>query len=165
VEPFELVAHLVLADRYTGMIGHGMREDDVRAIATRSEVFVASDALAVSPRGPLGAVIVHPRYYGTFPRVLARYVREEGLLALEAAVRKMTSLPAERFGLEGRGRIEPGACADIVVFDPERVTDRATFEAPHAFAEGIDLVVVNGSVAWDGKPGVRAGRSLRRASG
>ena len=79
-------------------------------------------------------------------------------------MRKMTSLPAERFGLAGRGRIEPGAFADLVLFDPERVLDRATYEAPHRFAEGIDLVVVNGRIAWDGRLRERAGRGLRRGA-
>jgi N-acyl-D-aspartate/D-glutamate deacylase len=144
------------------MIGHGMHEDDVRAIAARDDVFVGTDGLAVSPEGPLGSYTVHPRYYGTFPRVLARYVREEQVLTLEAAVRKMSARPAARFGLAGRGVLEPGAFADLVMFDPARVADTATFERPHAFAEGIDLVVVNGKVAWDGSPGERAGRALRR---
>jgi N-acyl-D-aspartate/D-glutamate deacylase len=162
LEPFALIASLVVADPFTGMIGHGMHEDDVRAIVARPDVFVASDALAVSPDGPLGTFAVHPRYYGTFARVLGRYTREEGRLTLEDAVRKMTSLPAERFGLAGRGRIEPGAFADLVLFDPSRVADTATFERPHAFAQGVELVVVNGRVAWDGAPGERAGRALRR---
>jgi N-acyl-D-amino-acid deacylase len=74
----------------------------------------------------------------------------------------MTSGSADRFGLAGRGRIEPGALADLVLFDRERVVDAATYERPHAYAEGIDLVVVNGRVAWDGSPGERAGRALRR---
>ena len=162
VEPFELVADLLLADPTTGMIGHGMHEDDVRRIAARPDVFVASDGLAISPDGPLGVVDVHPRSYGTFPRVLNRYVRQEKLMDLETAVAKMTSLPAERFGLAGRGRLVEGAFADLVVFDPDAVEDRATFERPHAFAEGIELVVVNGQVAWDGAAGARAGRTLRR---
>ncbi len=162
LEPFELIAGLLLADRFAGMLGHGMHEDDVRTIVARVDVFVATDGLAVSPSGPLGQFGVHPRYYGTFPRVLARYVRQERLLTLEAAVRKMTSLPAERFGLLGRGRIVEGGFADLVLFDPERVEDRATFEAPHTFPEGIALVTVNGRVAWDGAPGERAGRALRR---
>jgi len=162
VEPFEAVARLLLADPATGMVGHGMHEDDVRAILRRTDVFVASDALAVSPEGPLGRFAVHPRYYGTFARVLGRYVREEGLLPLEAAVRKMTALPAARFGLVGRGTIAEGAAADLVLFDPDRIADTATFERPHAFAEGVQLVVVGGAVAWDGRPGARAGRALRR---
>jgi N-acyl-D-amino-acid deacylase len=162
LEPWEAIALLLVGDPYTGMIGHGMDERDVRTIVARPEVFVASDALAVSPSGPLGAFAVHPRYYGTFARVLGRYVREEGLLTLEDAVRKMTSLPAERFGLAGRGRIAPGAFADVVMLDADRVLDAATYERPHAFAEGVEVVVVNGRVAWDGRPGARAGRALLR---
>jgi N-acyl-D-aspartate/D-glutamate deacylase len=158
----EIVVELLLADPNTGMIGHGMHEDDVRTIVSRPDVFVGTDGVAIGPGGPLGAFAVHPRYYGTFPRVLGRYVREEGLLSLEDAVRKMTSLPARRFGLAGRGTIETGALADLVLFDPARVADRATYERPHAFADGIGAVVVNGRVAWDGSPGARAGRALRR---
>jgi N-acyl-D-amino-acid deacylase len=139
-----------------------MHEDDVRTIVARPDVFVASDALAVSPDGPLGRFAVHPRYYGTFARVLGRYVREERLLSLEDAVRKMTSLPAERFGLAGRGRIAEGAAADLVLIDPDRVRDLASYDRPHTFAEGVELVVVNGRVAWDGSAGERAGRALRR---
>jgi len=160
--PVDVMFDLLVADPFTSVIGHGMLEEDVRTILAREDVMVASDGLALSPGGPLGAFNVHPRYYGTFPRVLGHYVREERLLPLEAAVRKMTSLPAERFGLVDRGRIAKGAFADLVVFDADRVSDRATFETPHAFAEGIDAVVVNGRVAWDGRPGVRAGRVLRR---
>ena len=162
IAPYEVVVRLLLADPHTSMIGHAMHEEDVRRITERPDVFVASDALAVSPSGPLGTVPVHPRYYGPFPRVLGRYVREEHLLTIESAVRKMTSLPAERFALADRGRIEEGAFADLVVFDPELIVDRATFESPHAFPEGIELAVVNGQVAWDGSPRARAGRALRR---
>jgi N-acyl-D-amino-acid deacylase len=139
-----------------------MHEDDVRAIVARPEVMVASDASAMSPAGPLGGVPVHPRNYGTFPRVLGRYVREERLLTLEAAVRKMTSLPADRFGLAGRGRIAEAALADLVLFDPDTIADGATFGAPHAYPVGIETVVVNGRIAWDGDNRERAGRVLRR---
>jgi N-acyl-D-amino-acid deacylase len=162
LEPHAVITTLLIADPYTGLLGHAMHEDDVRTILARRDVFVATDGLAISPEGPLGAFAIHPRYYGTFPRVLGRYAREERLLSLEDAVRKMTSLPAERFGLARRGRIEPGAFADLVVFDPDRIADRATYERPHAFAEGIDVVVVNGRIAWEGSGVRRHGRALRR---
>jgi N-acyl-D-amino-acid deacylase len=162
VEPAEAMFRLLLEEPETAVIGHAMHEDDVRAIVARPEVMVASDASAMSPAGPLGGVPVHPRNYGTFPRVLGRYVREERLLTLEAAVRKMTSLPADRFGLAGRGRIAEAALADLVLFDPDTIADGATFGAPHAYPVGIETVVVNGRIAWDGDNRERAGRVLRR---
>jgi N-acyl-D-aspartate/D-glutamate deacylase len=163
VRASEVIVELLLADPRTGMLGHGMHEDDVRTILERPDVMVGTDGVAISPEGPLGAYAVHPRYYGTFPRILGTYVRQERLLSLEDAVRKMTALPARRFGLAGRGTIEPGALADLVLFDPARIADRATYERPHAFADGVDVVVVNGQVAWDGAPGARAGRALARS--
>jgi N-acyl-D-amino-acid deacylase len=160
-EPFDMFVRLLDARAETGCIGHAMHEDDVRTILADPEVMVASDAIAMSPDGPLGAQPVHPRNYGTFPRVLGRYVRD-GVLSLETAVAKMTSLPARRFGLTGRGLIQEGAFADLVVFDADRVDDTAEFGAPHAFPKGIDLVVVNGRVAVDdGGLGERAGHILR----
>ena len=162
VEPADAMFRLLLDEPETAVIGHAMHEDDVRAILARPDVMVASDASAMSPEGPLAGVPVHPRNYGTFPRVLGHYVRDEGLLSLESAIRAMTSLPADRFGLRDRGRIAEGALADLVLFDPQTVTDTATFERPHAYPAGIDAVVVNGRVAWDGERGERAGRVLRR---
>ena len=105
----------------------------------------------------------HPRSVGTYPRVLARYVREVGLLTLEKAIRKMTSLPAQRTGLLHRGVIRPGAFADLVIFDPERIIDRATFIDPHQYAEGIETVILNGKVVFqDGHlTDKRPGRVLR----
>jgi N-acyl-D-aspartate/D-glutamate deacylase len=104
----------------------------------------------------------HPRSYGAFARVLGRYVREKGLLSLEEAVRKMTSFPAVRTGLHERGLVRPGMKADLAVFDPETIRDRATFEEPHAYAEGISTVLVNGILGVDeGRlTGVRPGRVL-----
>jgi len=161
-EPFDMFVRLLDLRAETGCIGHAMHEDDVRAILADPDIMVASDAVAMSPFGPLGTQPVHPRNYGTFPRVLGAYVRD-AVLPLEGAVRKMTSLPAERFGVRGRGIIEQGAFADLVVFDPERVADTAGFGAPHSFPDGIELVVVNGRVASDSRGlGERAGRVLRR---
>lgn len=164
-DPFEAMVDLLEADPATSCIGHAMREDDVRTILADPEVFVATDAAAISPDGPAGAVPVHPRDYGTFPRVLGRYVRDDPLLPLERAIRKMTSLPADRFGLADRGRLAVGAFADLVVFDPAVVADAATYEAPHAYPLGVEQVIVNGRVAWDGTWRDRAGRALRRDGG
>ena len=166
LEPVEACFRLLLDAPGTSCIGHAMHEDDVRTIMADPEVMVASDAVATNPHGPMAHVPVHPRTYGTFPRVLGPAVRD-GVLTLEAAVRKMTSLPADRFGLAGRGRIALGARADLVVFDPSRVTDRATFEQPHAVPEGIQAVVVEGAIAWrrGAEAIVRAGRVLRRGAG
>ncbi len=164
VRPFDAFLRLLEDDPDTSCIGHAMHEDDVRTMLSDPEVFVASDGVAISPHGPAGRLPVHPREYGTFPRALA-LARDERLLPVEAAVRKMTSLPADRFGLRGRGRIGEGAFADLVVFDPARIRDTATFQEPHAYPDGLVMVVVNGTVAWE--PGMssisRAGRTVRMA--
>jgi len=140
-----------------------MSEDDVRTAMTTPWVAFNCDNAGVSPEGVLGASNCHPRAYGTFPRVLGRYVREEKLLRLEDAVRKMTSLPAQKLGLRDRGLLRPGAFADITVFDPGKVIDRATFDAPHQFSEGVVEVFVNGTLVVDqGKiTGRLPGRILR----
>jgi N-acyl-D-aspartate/D-glutamate deacylase len=162
LEPFEAFIHLLETDPEISCIGHAMAEEDVRAIAGDPAVFVASDASATAPDGPGGDLPVHPRDYGTFPRALA--MAREGLLPLEAMVRKMTALPAQRFGLRDRGTIAVSTFADLVVFDPATVRDAATFDAPHTYPDGLSCVVVNGTVAWE--PGTasiaRAGRALRR---
>ena len=164
-EPVDLVLDLLQRHPSVRVSGHTMREEDVRHILARADVMVGSDGMAVSPEGPLHASLLHPRSYGKFPRVLGRYARDEGVLGLETAVGKMTGLPARVFGLPGRGAIAEGACADLDLFDPARVADSATFTRPHSYPTGIDLVIVNGRVAWDGARGERAGRALRRASG
>jgi N-acyl-D-amino-acid deacylase len=106
----------------------------------------------------------HPRSYGAFPRVLAKYVREEGALSLANAVRKMTGMPARILGLTDRGLLREGLRADITIFDAERVTDRATYMAPRQFPDGIPYVIVNGALAVDGgvPTGARVGQVLRR---
>jgi N-acyl-D-aspartate/D-glutamate deacylase len=163
IEPAEACFQLLVEEPETTCIGHAMHEDDVRTILADPEVFVASDATTIAPDGPMGEVPVHPRTYGTFPKVLGPAVRD-GVLTLEEAVRKMTSLPADRFGLIGRGRIVEGSWADLVLFDPATVRDRATYERPHAFPGGLEAVIVEGTVAWRrGEETIgRAGRVLRR---
>ena len=141
-------------------IYHVLDEGDVKRIMRHPQTMIASDGRLSRP----GDGHPHPRAYGTFPRVLGRYVREERVLELEDAVRKMTSMPAARVGLEGRGVIAVGSYADIAIFDPATVADRATFAVPHQYPVGIDYVIVNGKLAVDGGrfSDVRAGRVLRR---
>lgn len=164
VDPFELARSLILESRNgMGMIGFGMSEENTGRILSHPLGMVCSDGGAYAPYGPLSEGSPHPRGYGTFPRVLGRYVRERGVLSLEAAVHKMTAMPAAKLRLRDRGTLEPGAYADLVAFDPGRVVDRATFTDPHRYPEGIPLVVVNGTVTIrDGEQtGRLAGRPLR----
>ncbi|HVK05382.1 MAG TPA: D-aminoacylase [Armatimonadaceae bacterium] len=145
-------AHFALADA------------DVERILSDPRVMVGSDAVASTPLGPNTSDRPHPRTYGTFARVLSRYVREKHVLTLEEAIRRMTSLPALRLGWRDRGRLAPGAVADIVVFDPATIADVATFDAPHVFPTGIEHVLVAGTLALEGgvATGARPGRILRR---
>ena len=119
-----------------------MDEGDVIRILTHPLSMIETDGDPVS----YGVGYPHPRSYGAFPRILARYVRELGVLTLEEAVRKMTSMAADRIGHGQRGRIEEGAYADLVVFDPNTIQDQATYADPHRYPTGIDHVVVNGKV-------------------
>jgi N-acyl-D-amino-acid deacylase len=125
---------------------------------------IGSDGSAYATEGPLRRGNPHPRNFGTFPRVLGVYVRQLSHLRLEDAVRKMTSLNAAKLGLADRGLLRPGSWADLTLFDPERVLDKATYEKPFQYPEGIEYVVVNGQFVLDkGKPtGTRPGRALRR---
>ncbi len=124
-----------------------MHEDDLERFMQAPWVAVASDGRALAVDGPLRTGHPHPRSFGTFPRVLGRYVRERGILAWEEAIRKMTSLPADILGLHQRGRLQEGGWADVVVFDPRTVEDKSTFTAPFAYPIGIDHVWVNGQLA------------------
>ena len=110
---------------------------------------IGSDGSAISPDGARGKMHVHPRWYGTFPRVLGRYVRELNVLTLPEAVRKMTSMNAEKINLSDRGILKVGNWADVTMFDPETVIDQATFEDPHHYPMGIPYVIVNGVVVLD----------------
>lgn len=144
-------------------IYHAISEDDLVRIMQHPATMIASDA---SPGEPIfGRDVPHPRAYGTFARVLGRYVREHGVLTLEEAVRKMAGFPAARMGLTDRGVIRAGMKADLVVFSASTIRDRATFEQPHQYAEGVSHVLVNGQLALEnGTPTpTRAGRVLRLA--
>jgi N-acyl-D-amino-acid deacylase len=152
VTPVEAFIRIV-KDGGADVIGHSMTEEDVLTFYRQPWVMVGSDG---------GIANDHPRGAGTFPRVLGRFVREKKLFPLEEAIRKMTSLPARRVGLSDRGRIAPGMKADLVLFDPETVIDRSTFEEPRKLSAGIVAVFVNGETVWsEGKAtGARPGRVL-----
>jgi dihydroorotase/N-acyl-D-amino-acid deacylase len=109
-----------------------------------------------------GQAVPHPRSYGTFVRVLGRYVREKKLLTLEAALQKMSSFPAQRLGLTDRGVLRAGLKADLAIFDPARIADTATFEKPHSYAAGVSTVIVNGHIVFEngGMTAARPGRVL-----
>jgi N-acyl-D-aspartate/D-glutamate deacylase len=140
-----------------GAIYHNMSEEDVRRILQHPATMIGSDGLPNDPRP-------HPRLWGTFPRVLGHYCRDQGIFSLAQAVHKMTGLPAQRFGLAGRGRISEGAHADLVLFDPETIRDTATFSDPICRAEGIAAVWVNGVLSYKDRDGTgeRSGRFLPR---
>jgi N-acyl-D-aspartate/D-glutamate deacylase len=140
-----------------------MAEEDIAAFMQRPWVSFCTDASALRPEGVLGRSHPHPRYYGAFPRVFSRYVRQQQTLTLEDAVRKATSLGAQRLGIRDRGLLRPGLYADIVVFDPEMVTDTATYAVPHQYPAGIAYVLVNGEAVIDQgeHTGARPGRVLK----
>lgn len=124
-------------------------EDDMRYALKQPFVSIGSDGSAVKNEGPLASGNPHPRYYGTFPRVLGRYVREEKLIALEEAVRKMTSANAAKIRIYDRGLLRPGQMADVTVFNPNTIIDNATFEKPHQYATGVEYVIVNGKIVLE----------------
>jgi len=143
-------------------IAFAMCEEDVAMVLAHELATVGSDTLALVSSEESEEALTHPRAYGTFPRVLGRYVREKGLLRLEEAVRKMTSLPAQRLGLPNRGMISENLAADLVVFNADTVIDTATYKRPCQYPEGIVHVIVNGQiVVEDGEhTGLQPGRVL-----
>jgi N-acyl-D-amino-acid deacylase len=145
------------------MVAYGRSENDLRAVLGHEATSIGSDSLAMDPDGPSGVGRPHPRNFGCYPRVLGRYVRDQGLTTLENAIRMSTSAAADRVGLADRGRLIEGAAADIVVFDAATILDRASFEDPKQFPIGIDAVLVNGQVVVDGarqRDDVRPGEVL-----
>ena len=146
------------------MILFMMSEDNVALGLGRPWVMIGSDGEGRAARGPYATGKPHPRNYGTCPRLLGHYVRDRGLLSLPEAIRKLTSLPAGKLGLRDRGRLEPGAVADVVVFDPATIADTATFAEPHRYPDGVPWVLVNGEpvIAGGQHTGRRPGRVLSR---
>jgi dihydroorotase/N-acyl-D-amino-acid deacylase len=162
--PADALMDLVIADKgNTSKITFSMNEDDVRATVKHPLVSFCTDSGASATDGIFSTERNHPRSWGSMPRILGRYVREEKLLTLEEAIRKMTSLPATRMGLKDRGQVRPGFLADLVVFDPDTIIDRSTYVNPWQYSAGIPYVAVNGQlVVDDGKiTDARPGRILR----
>jgi N-acyl-D-amino-acid deacylase len=166
-DPFDIAADLILDEQghvtalYLGVSGDLEHEWALRQIVQHPNACIETDAFALGRGKP------HPALHGAFPRVLGRYVREERLISLEEAVRRMTSLSADRFQLGDRGLVREGYWADLTVFDPESVSDRTTYLEPEAAPLGIELVVVNGTVVAEGgrvATETRAGRVVRRGS-
>jgi N-acyl-D-amino-acid deacylase len=159
----ETVMDLVAEDRSrVGTVFFQMTEDNVRKQIRLPWVSFGSDAESMAPEGVFLKSMPHPRAYGNFARLLGRYVRDERVISLPEAVRRLSSLPATNLGLDGRGFLREGYFADVVVFDPAVIADRATFEAPHQYSVGVKHVLVNGvPVLRDGEPtGSLSGRAL-----
>jgi N-acyl-D-amino-acid deacylase len=135
-------------------------ETDLVAFMKDPSIMIGTDGTVV----PFGEGVPHPRYYGTYPRILGRYVREKKLLSLEEAIRKMTSLPAKAFCIANRGILKAGNAGDIVIFHPETIIDNATFQQPHQYPTGIQFVIVNGRIVVENGmlTGNRPGKAIRR---
>lgn len=165
--PYDFMRDLLIEEMgRVGMITFAMSEDQLKVLLAHPLVGVGSDGSAVAPYGPLAKGKPHPRFYGTFPRALGKYVREEKVVPLEEMIRKMTAMPAAHLGFVRRGMLKVGWAADLCVFDPERIIDKATFTEPAVYPEGIRQVVVNGEVVVDeGRhTGRLPGRVLRKNS-
>jgi N-acyl-D-amino-acid deacylase len=160
-DQIEMILDIQLRGGASGVF-HGMDEKDLQIFLVQRDTMIASDA---GPR-KFGDAVPHPRGYGNNARVLGRYVRELKLISLEDAVRKMTSLPADTFKLKGRGRLQTGAVADVVIFDPAQVSDPSTFSDPHHYAVGFSAVIVNGQPVIEGGKltSARPGQPVRRDS-
>ena len=149
-DPYEFACDLLIKERgEVGIVGFAMSEEQTEEILKHPLVMLCSDGSALAPYGPLHQGKPHPRNYGTFPRFLGLYVRDRKALALPQAVQKMTSMPAAKLGLKDRGTLKQGNFADIVVFDPATIADKATYTEPEQYPAGIDFVIVNGKVVID----------------
>jgi N-acyl-D-amino-acid deacylase len=164
-DPLDAVCDYLIADQgHTRILVTSMSEDDVQAILRDSTALVGSDGTSLAPYGVTGQGKPHPRYYGTFARILGHYVRDLGILTLPQAIYKMTGGSAKALGLVERGLIREGYWADLTLFDPQTIDATATYEEPHQYARGIQAVIVTGEVAIDAgeHTGALPGRVLRR---
>ena len=164
-DPIDALFDFLIEDPNTGVAVFAMSQPDVTLALQQPWVSVDNDSEGTSPDGILGQEHPHPRAYGTFPRILSKYVREEKVLTLEDAIRKFSALPAQRMRLADRGVLKAGMWADVVIFDPATVRDRATFDSPNQLSEGMEYVLVNGVTVIDqGKmTGALPGKVLRGA--
>lgn len=163
-DPLDALFDLILADNgQTGAIYFMMSEADLLAAMKSPFVSFCTDSGARATDGPLSRAKSHPRGWGSYPRILGHYVRDRGLMTLEQAVHKMTGMPARRVGFRERGLLREGMFADVTIFDPRKVIDRATFETPNQYPEGINYVIVNGQISVDDgkRTAALAGRPLR----
>jgi len=163
-DPIDALCDILIKDKaYTNVAVFGMNEQDVALALKQPWVSIDNDSQGASPDGLLGQEHPHPRAYGTFPRILRKYVREEHVLTLEDAIRKFTALPAQRMRFTDRGVLKAGMWADVVIFDPATIRDLATFEKPNQLSVGMEYVLVNGvPVVADGKmTGALPGKVLR----
>jgi N-acyl-D-aspartate/D-glutamate deacylase len=163
-DPLDALFDFILADRgQTSAIFFMMTESDMLAALKSPFVSICTDNGARATDGPLAGSKSHPRGWGTYPRILGRYVRDQHLMPLEFAIHKMTGLPASNLSLKHRGLLREGYFADVTIFDPKTVIDRATFEEPNQYPVGINFVIVNGEIEVDGgkRTPVLAGRILK----
>lgn len=150
VDPIDLVFDLLISENgAVKTLVFCMDETDIKTIMSHPQTIISSDARALATYGELSNGSTHPRYYGAFPRILGKYVREESLLSWEEAIKKMTSMPAKIMGLDTRGILAQGMVADILIFDPKTVADKATFESPHQYPIGIEKVILSGEIIID----------------
>ena len=149
-DPIDTIFDLLIQDPSIGVAVFGMSQPDVTLALQQPWVSIDNDSEGTSPEGILGQAHPHPRAYGTFPRILSKYVREEKVLSLEDAIRKFSALPAQRLRLTDRGVLKTGMWADVVIFDPATIRDRATFDNPNQLSEGMEYVLVNGVPVIDG---------------
>lgn len=165
IDGLDMALDYIAEDRgQTRVLISSIAEDDVKDFVASADVMIGSDGNSVAPDGITGQGSPHPRFYGTFPRVLGQYSRDEGLLPLHQAIWKMTGASARALGLRDRGLLARGYAADVVIFDPVTIAERASYEDPHQFAAGIAQVIVNGQTTFRGgeHTGALAGRTLRR---